>query len=176
MPRDRLDEPAIELGRGYPPVPDVIGAKYRVHQAVEPDAGACRERYQRNARDLRQPLVQLRAQMPETPLLVHNEVPLVDADDEGAPFLDDLRGDRQILMLEGVLRIDQQHDDLSEAHGTYRVAGGELFRQFGDARLATQSCRVKQPDRSAVPKPIDGDGISRQAGFRACDHALFSEQ
>ena len=72
-------------------------------------------------------------------------------------------GNGEVLVLERVLGVDQQHHHLGEADGAHGVAGGELLRRLDDARLAPQPRGVEQPHRPAAPQEVGGDRIAREA-------------
>ena len=130
----------------------------------------------RDARYLRQPVLDEGPQLLELLLLVRNQVPLVDGDDEGSPFVRHEIADREVLLLEGMLGIDQQHDDLGEADGAHGIAGGELLGHLAHARLAPEPRRVEQAHRPAAPGEVRGDGVARQARLGPGDHPLLAQQ
>ena len=126
--------------------------------------------------DLRQPILNEFPQLLELLLLVAHEVPFVDGNHEGPPLVRHHLADRQILLLEGMLGIDQQHDDLGEADGAHGVAGGQLLRHLAHARLAPEPRRVEQADRPVAPGEVGGDGVACQARLGTGDHPLLAQQ
>ncbi len=116
------------------------------------------------------------AQLLELLLLVADEIPLVDGDDEGAPLVRHHLADREVLLLEGMLGVDQQHHHLGEAQRTHGIAGGELLGGLADARLAPEPRRVEQADGPATPGEVRGHRVAGEAGLGTRDHALLAQQ
>ena len=94
------------------------------------------------------------------------QVPFVDRDDHGAAFLLDQIGDALVLLLEGVVDVEQHHHDFGEADGVERVGDRQLFQLLLDARAAAHAGGVVQAESLAVPVEIDGDGVAGDAGLR----------
>ncbi len=81
-------------------------------------------------------MVGFRAQLADGARRLLLQVPFVHADDERAAFALDQIGDAQVLLLEGMPDIHQQHHDFGEAHGVERIGDGQLFQLLVDlARL-----------------------------------------
>ena len=104
------------------------------------------------------------------------QIPFVDRDDDGAAFLLDQIGDALILLLEGVLDIEQHDHDFGEAHRVERVGDRQLFQLLVDARAAAHAGGVVDAEFLAVPIEIDRDGIARGAGFRRGQQPLLADQ
>ena len=123
----------------------------RLHQTVEPLAGQRRHRDQRHALHLRQLLVGLLAQLRDGAAGVLLQIPFVDRDDDRAAFLLDQIGDALILLLEGVLDIEQHDDDFGKAHGVERIGDRQLFELLLDAAAAANAGGVVNAELLAVP-------------------------
>ena len=116
------------------------------------------------------------AQIAQRLLLVLDEVPLVDRDDERTALFGDHVADGQILLLERPFGIDQQHHDFGKADGAHGIAGRKLFRQFADAHLAPQACRIEDADSVTFVDDVARHAVARQSGLGAGDHAVFAQQ
>ena len=104
------------------------------------------------------------------------QIPFVDRNDDGAAFLLDQVGDALVLLLEGVLDVEQHHRDLGEAHGVERVGDRQLFQLLIDARAAAQAGGVMQAEFLPVPFEIDGDGVAGRAGLRRSQQPFLADQ
>ena len=118
-----------------------------------PVAGEARERHHRRAPHLRQQPRRLLLQLLQQALLVGDEVPFVEADDEGAALLLDEVDDRQVLLLERDRGVEQHHHDLGEAHGAQGIGDRELLELVLDAGALAQARRVEQLDRRGRASP-----------------------
>ena len=83
------------------------------------------------------------------PALRSCEIPLGDADHQRAALALDQVGDAQILLLEQMLGIHQQHHHLGEADGVDRVGDRELFELLLDPRRPPQARGVVQTEARA---------------------------
>ena len=106
---------------------------------------------------MRQQTVRLGPQLLGLAALVVDEVPFVQADDQGASLALDQVGDRQVLLLERDRRIEQQHDDFGEttARNPSAVAS---FSSFSTTRArrrkpAVSNSLIRRP-RQTVSSPM----------------------
>ena len=60
----------------------------------------------------------------------------------------------EILLLERDRRVEQQNDDLGEAHGAQRVGDGELLQLVHHARFAAQACGVEEFQLAIAPRAV----------------------
>ena len=81
--------------------------------------------------------------------------------DERAAFFRDAVSDRQILMLEGTLGVDQEYDDLGKADGAHGIARRKLLRGFGDLRFAPKPRRIEEQDRAGLCSRESLETLSR---------------
>ena len=135
-----------------------------------------RHRHQRHALHLRQLLVGLVAQLADGAGGLFLQVPFVDRDDDGAAFLLDQIGDALVLLLEGVLDVEQHDHDLGKAHRVERVGDRKLFQLLVDARAAAKAGGVVDAEFLPAPVEIDRDGVARDAGLRPGEQALLADQ
>ena len=82
----------------------------------------------------------------------------------------------QILLLQRMLGIDEEHDDLGEADHAQRIGDGELLGLLGDSCLAAQARGIEERDGTPFPVELRGNGIAREARLRSRDHPLLFEQ
>ena len=128
---DRLLDPAIEGGCRHALVPDRVGVLDCGHQAIDALAhqtGYCDDR---NAPDLRQPVIGVAAQRRDQMRLALHQIPLVDRDTTARPSRSTRSAIRKSCFSNG-LRIHQHHDDLGEAHRAQRVRHRQLFQLLLD--------------------------------------------
>ena len=97
-------------------------------------------------------------------------------DHQRPPLLLDQVGDLQILLLEGLLRVEQQHDDLGKADRLQRVAHRKLFGAPLHPHLAPQSRRVEQQQLPSLPFERGGDRVARDTRLGPGDHSILAEQ
>ena len=105
-----------------------------------------------------------------------DQVPLVDRDDDRTPFPLDKIGNADVLFFKWRLRVDQNDHDFGETDGIERIGNGKLFELLFDPRTAAHSCRVVNAKMFSLPVEIDGDCIAGNAGFRAGQKPLLSDQ
>ncbi len=127
MAGERFYQPAVQLRRRHAPVPDLGGTHHGAHELVETLLARGRDRDDGDAGHLGQPVCHFGDEITQVLLLVLDQVPLIDGDDERAAFLGDVLGDGQILMLERALGIDDDDDDLGEADSADGVARRKLL-------------------------------------------------
>ena len=101
---------------------------------------------------------------------------LLTADHQRAAFLLDQIGDALVLLLEGVVDVEQHHHHFGKAHGVERVGDRQLLQLLLDARAAAQAGGVVKAEFLPVPVEIDGDGVARGAGFRRGEQPLLADQ
>ena len=121
-------------------------------------------------------MVGLRAQLGERAGLTFAQVPFAHADHQRAALALDQIGDAQILLLERLLGIHQQHHHFGEADGVERVGDRELLELLLDLRAAAHARGVVEAEGAALPVEIDRDGVARDAGLRPGEQALLAEQ
>ena len=118
VPGHRLHEPAIELRCRHAAVPHLGRGDDGAHQLVEALLTSGRHRNDGDARNLGEAVLHLGDELLQVFLLILDQVPLVEGNDEGAAFLCHEITDGEILMLERTLSINDEHNDLGEADGT----------------------------------------------------------
>ena len=128
-------------------VPCLVDGESGLHHLVEPPARKRAHRHQQRAGKLRQHRLGVFLELREAALRIGDEVPLVDREDEPAPFALHQIGDGEVLLFEGRFGVEQEHDHLGEADRAKRVAHRQQFGARGDARFAAQARRIEQPDR-----------------------------
>ncbi len=175
MALDRVGEPAVEPGSGDALVPRGVGLADGGEQGIGPLPGQARHRHQRDAGQLGQEAGRLLGKVGAPRLAIGDEIPPGEGDDDGAALLLDEVGDLEVLLLEGLAGIDGEDHHLGEANGAQRIADGELLQLRLDARLATKAGGIEQAERLAAPGPVDGDGVTGDAGFRAGQQPLLAE-
>jgi hypothetical protein len=148
----------------------------RLHQAIEPLSGQTRHGDHRNALELRQLFLGLLAQAADAADLVVEQVPFTTGKNDGAALPLDQIGDALLLLLKGRLGVDQQDDDLGETNGVDRVGNRQLLELFLDARFTAQARSIEQAKIVPLPVEFDRDGVARQAGFRAGQQPIRTEQ
>ena len=94
---------------------------------------------------------------------------------ERAPFVLNEPRDRHILAFHWLQRVGHQDHRLGKTDRAQRVPHRELLELALDARLAAQSGGVDEPDRTALPRPIDGDRIAGDPGLGAGQHSLLAD-
>ncbi len=152
-----------------------MGLDHRLQQLVDMRAGEAGKRDHPDAAQLRQQPVGLGAQLLSGEALVLDEIPFVETDDDRPALALGEIGEREILLLEGDRRVEQQNDDLGEAHGAQRVGDGELLQLLHHARLAAQARRVEQLQLAVAPARREADGIAGKAGLGAGQQPLLAE-
>ena len=108
--------------------------------------------------------------------MVGHRVPFVDRDDQRPPFVDDMAGDGEILLVEDRLAVQHQDHHLRQPDGVQRVAGRQLLDPVGDLGAAAHARGVDQPDGMAAIGPVDRDGVPGHPGLRAGDDPLIFHQ
>src|SRR3546814_12271657 len=84
-----------------------------------------------HALDLAEPVVERVADAVEQRRGILGDIPFVERDDQRAAFLQHLVGDAQILRLQPLGRIEQQHEDLREVDRVQRLPYPQ-FLQYVD--------------------------------------------
>src|SRR5437868_3518716 len=103
------------------------------------------------------------------------EGPFIERQYERAPFVLNEPRDRHILAFHWLQRVGHQDHRLGKTDRAQRVPHRELLELALDARLAAQSGGVDEPDRTALPRPIDGDRIAGDPGLGAGQHSLLAD-
>ncbi len=105
-----------------------------------------------------------------------DKIPFVHADDQRASFPLDKIGNAQVLLLERLLRVDQQDHHLREPNCIEPVGDREFLELLLDPRPPPQPGSIVNPEVPVVPSQIDGDSIAGNAGFGAGEQPLLTQQ
>ena len=103
-------------------------------------------------------------------------VPLVDADDQRAPGIEDVAGEVRILLGDVLLRVEQQHDDVGVLDRLQRLDHREFLDRLDHLAAAAHAGGVDQRVAAAVALEIEVDRIARRARLVEGDHPLLAEQ
>ena len=135
-------------------------------------ARARADRDQRHAAHLRQPFVQSGPDAVEKGTGLGRHIPLVDGDNQRAPFVQHTARDLEILVLQSLRRVEQQHHDFGEIDRALRVGDRQLFELVGHAGAFAHAGGVDQANRAQLavgrvgPVPVHRDRVARDPRFR----------
>ena len=121
---------------------------------------------------------QPRGVLVEGPVVLLDEVPLVDDDHQADAFVDHVARDVGILRRQAVDGIEHEQRHIGPADGPQRPDGRELLRVGPGRDLAPPSDArgVHDAHRLAVPVDLGVDGIARGAGDVAHDDPLLAQR
>ena len=108
-------------------------------------------------------------------VLVLDQVPFVDRDDQSAALALDQIGQRQILLFERDSGIEHQHHDFGILDRAQAIAHGQLFQLAGDLGAAADTGGIDQVDHPAFPFPRHQNAVAGNAGLGADQHAVFAD-
>ena len=169
-------EPAVELGRRDPLVPDLVNKGDVFHQSVEAVAGLAGHRDRADATDLRQQTLGHLAQFSQLFLTVVDQVPLVEGDDRRPALADDEIRNLQVLLFKRDGRIKDDDHHFSKTDGAQCIGDRKFLELFLNPGLAAHPCGVEQLDLAVLPLEINGDGIARNPGFRSGQQPFLPQE
>ena len=82
----------------------------------------------------------------------------------------------QVLAFEGDAGIERDRHDLGIANSAQCIGNGKLFELLCNPGAAAHASCVPELDATAMPDPLDADGVARDASLGASHHAVFAEQ
>src|SRR5690606_34733919 len=103
-------------------------------------------------------------------------VPLVDADHERAPALDDGADQVQVLVRHAFARVEEDDHDLGVLDRLQALHDAELLDRLADARPAAHAGRVDQREAAPVPLARHDDAVARRPRLVRGHETLLADQ
>src|SRR5579862_528414 len=177
MPFECPLQETIQVGGCDTPVPRAFGGKNGRKKPRQPFAALGRKNDEGCAGNLRQETVALLAKCADRTQLCSDQIPFVDGENNGAAFAYNEIGNGEVLLFEGLRRVDQDHHAFGEADGVQGARDRHLFQRLARyARLFAEARRIVQQNLSAVPIEFCRDRIARDSRLGSRERSFAAEQ
>ena len=145
-------------------------------QPVDTAAGGGGNRQQRHVAHLRQGCLDPVPQRSQHFRGIADEVPLVGCEHERPAFLDRPGRNGEVLALQPVGGVEEQHDHFGESDRAVGVRRRQPLDPVLHAGAAAKACRIHQAHGPALPGPFDGDRIACHTRLRPGQQAFLVEE